>query len=85
MDRPSKETMEPFWDKVNEMLGKHDGYGDIDNGYFEIEAHGIVYRSMPMDRMILWVSWEPYTNRMHFSFLTDPNATIRWVDKTGGR
>lgn len=51
------------------------------DGYLEIKAHGIVYRSVPSGDHgeVSWVSWEPYEIISHFSMLTDPKATIQWV------
>ena len=102
------EQMGPFWDRVGEMLTKHnvweyvteqDIYGKdfetpvsrlVLSGYLEIEARGIIWRSVPADvsdrhMNVKWVSWEPFEIIGHFSTLTDPHATIKWVSHKGGQ
>jgi hypothetical protein len=70
--------MQPFWDRVNKIMLKYEDQHN--NGYMEIKAHDIIYRSLPPDHhgIIEWVSWEPFNAMAHFSWLTDPNATIKW-------
>ncbi len=71
--------MKRFWNCVNAMLEKHGD--DFAYGYLEIVAHGITYRSIEdMDHgNTTWISWEPYKIIGHFSALTDPDATIKWI------
>jgi len=85
--------MQRFWDEVNRFLVEYDvdlvvrdGRGTahvrnlVVNGYIKIVAHGIEYRSFPLEHTVAWVSWKPYRIIGHFSQLTDPNATVEWVD-----
>jgi len=80
MNKPHK--MQAFWGRVGEMLLKHDQDLCKDNGYLEIEADGVIYRSLPMDDhgCIFWVAWDPYHVIYHFSNLSDPGGTIKWVN-----
>ena len=71
--------MTPFWDRVNKMVFKYED--QYKKGYLEIKSHDIIYRSLPPDDhgIIIWVSWEPFKVMGHFSYLTDPEGTIKWV------
>jgi len=84
----AKVDMRPFWDTVNRALHEHDYMvqtpdGSVHHlvidGYLQITARGVVYRSIPREHTTTWVAWEPYEIVGHFSQLTDPNATIEWV------
>ena len=79
--------MQPFWDSVSKMILKYDNdlFGwDLDHkkGYLEIESNGITYRSLPPDDhgVIVWVSWTPFEIMGHFSYLSDPEGIIKWVN-----
>ena len=74
------ELMRPFWNRVNKMMIV-EGH-DLRNGYFEIKAHNIIYRSVFDDIHggTIWVSWEPFKVINHFSYLSDPEGTIKWVE-----
>ena len=71
--------MQDFWDRVGGMTLKYEDRHD--HGYLEIKADNITYRSIPPDEygVVLWVSWEPFKVIYHFSTLTDPRGTIKWV------
>jgi hypothetical protein len=75
------DKMKPFWDRVGEMLLKYDDDLGKHKGYFEVTARDIIYRSLPMDHhgLIEWVSWKPFKIIHHFSYISDPDATIKWV------
>jgi len=73
--------MNTFWRAVGRAVNQ---YGDLigKEGYLEIIADGILYRSLPPDHhgTIVWISWEPFKRLSHFSALSDPDATVRWKE-----
>ena len=69
-----------FWDATNAMLQEHVEKIEGHLGYLEIQANGLIYRSIVEEYGIGWICWEPFGNLGHFSQITDPNATIKWVD-----
>lgn len=80
-----KNKMQDFWDRVGSMMVKYDNdlcsHNGIAKGYLEIKSDGIIYRSIPPDEygVIVWVSWKPFRVIYHFSTLSDPNGTIKFV------
>jgi len=79
-DYDSKVMME-FWNKVNRLLGDK-GIADkpISDGYIEICADGMTYRSLPTEQGTIWICWNPYSVLYHFTAFRDENATVRYVD-----
>jgi hypothetical protein len=67
-------VMASFWKAVGEVLEKV----DFSKEYLEIEANGLVYRSIPPDEYnhIIWVCWEPFGVVHHFSVLKDAGAKV---------
>lgn len=74
----------PFWDIVRATMDKYERPLFNFEGYLQIVAHGVEYRSIPESDhgSVAWVSWEPFKTIPHYSFLTDPDATIEWVKGT---
>lgn len=71
-----------FWDRV--MAVKEGRIGDMINGdgYIEIVAYGMTYRSVtePLHGTTSWVCWQPFHVENHFSYIEDPDATVEWKE-----
>ena len=64
-----------MWKRIGECFKIHEN----DEGYFEIITKGEVWRTYEGAHGTIWIRWEPYARKGHFTAFCDTDAVIKFV------